>query len=217
MPSNIKTKLRRTPGEILQVTREEKMEAASVLAASDFATSDLATSDLATSDLAQTLASLSVHDTPWHLNIDIVSSIASALTKVEPRPVSTRSAAAFDPDSFAAEHRSRACAGAREIAAMLHVCRAWRSAMCATDDVWLPLLHAAYPLLTDLPCYPTSRKPGVLFRRLYEAMQQVDQFRADAIPRQMSVLPRSPGTSLADFIFNLRRLPRLGLERGRRV
>ena len=165
-------------------------------------------SDLAASDLAQSLASLSFHETSWHLNIDVLSSIASALAKIEPRPVSSSSAAAFDPDAYAAEHRARVCAGARELAAMLQVCRTWRTAVRATDGAYLPLLHAAYPLLMDLPTTLTLRKPCVPFRRLYEAMQQVDQLRTAAQapmppPSPMSVLPPSPGASLADFLFTI--------------
>ena len=110
---------------------------------------------------------------------------------------------------------------------MLQVCRTWRAAVRATDGAWLPLLHAAYPLLMDLrtilPSTLSLRYPCVLFRRLYEAMQQVDQLRTDMqapppppppprtppSPRrqwrrqQMSVLPSSPGASLADFIFTI--------------
>ena len=49
---------------------------------------------VAASHLAQGLASLSFHETSWHLNIDVLSSIASELAKTQPRPVSTSSAAA---------------------------------------------------------------------------------------------------------------------------
>ena len=166
---------------------------------------------VAASDLAQGLESLSFHETSWHLNIDVLSSIASELAKTQPRPVSTSSAAAFDPDAYAAEHRARVCAGARELAAMLQVCRTWRAAVFATDGAWLPLLHAAYPLLIDLPTTEPLRKPRVLFRRLYEAMQQVEQLRTSMMqapmpppsPPPLSVPPPSPGASLADFILTI--------------
>ena len=94
---------------------------------------------------------------------------------------------------------------------MLQVCRTWRAAVFATDGAWLPLLHAAYPLLIDLPTTEPLRKPRVLFRRLYEAMQQVEQLRTAIMqapmpppsPPPLSVPPPSPGASLADFILTI--------------
>ena len=143
---------------------------------------------MAEDSLVDAVASISLRE----LNHDVVRLVAVALTESASRRVSSSSAAAFNPADFAAEQHTRNCAGATEIAAMLQVCRDWRAAICATDEIWARLLQAAFPRLN-------FDERAASFRRIFVAVQQAQRLNSE--PPVTRTPPHSPGASLADFTF----------------